>query len=268
MSLTQHDKSIASLARALKLLTRKKECSDIERYDNLKKALDAARKVSFDELLIELEREGDEFKRKIDVAVDQRREQLLSAARDAVVPFKRLTDYDRVGVFKVDYKGKKVQLSVGSEALVTLEEADGAQLFEAIQKEAQALEEERFSREGYFDVLKVALAIAKSKGQQKDGSVPIKTLYPYVALARQTQSDQFLKTPDTKRFQDYSTAQFVFDLARFGREGWSVGNETLSTQTPNMATISAGKSMTPPVLDSIEGSGKPFATLMIKKKET
>ena len=267
MSLTQHDKSIAALGRTLKLLMRKKECSDVERYDTLKKALKAARAVSFDDLLIELEREGDEFKHKIDAALDQRREQLLRAARDAEIPYKRLSDYDKGGVFKVSYKGRKVQLSVGSETLVVTEEADGAKLFETIQQKTQELEEEPFSREGYFEVLKVAIGIARSRGQQKDGSVPIKTLYPYVALARQTQSDQFVKSPNAKRFQDYSTAQFVYDLARFGREGWSVGNETLSTQTPNMATISAGKSMTPPVLDSIEGSGKPFATLMIKKKE-
>ncbi len=267
MSLTQHDKSIAALGRALKLFIKKGECSDIERYDNLKKALNAARKVLFDDLLIELEREGDEVKRKIDTALDQRREQLLMAAREARIPYKRMTDYDRVGVFKITYKGRKAQLSVGSEKFLILEEADGARLFDAIQEQANVLENEPFSREGYFEALKVALGIARSKGQQKDGGVPVKTLYPYVALARQTQSDQFLKTPVSKRFQDYSTAQFVYDLARFGREGWSVGNETLTTQTPNMATISAGKSMTLPVLGSIEGSGKPFATLMIKKKE-
>ena len=267
MSLTQHDKSITSLSRLLKILIRKKECTDIERYDNLQKALKAARAVSFTDLLIELEREGEEGKRKVDAALDQRREQLLRTARDSGIPYKRMTEYDRVGVFKVTYKGRKAQLSVGSETLVVLEESDGAKLFEAIQKEMEVLEKETFSREEYFEVLKVALGIARSKGQQKDGSVPVKTLYPYVALARQTQSDQFLKSPNTRRFQDYSTAQFVYDLARFGREGWSVGNEILSTQTPNMATISAGKSMALPVLDSIEGSGKPFATLKIKKKE-
>lgn len=267
MSFTQYHKVVGTLARALNAVGKKTNLSELQRADIIKKALKAARAVAFNDLISQLEQQSEELDRGIEETLKQRREDLLRAARDENVPHKRFTDFDRVSVFKITYKGRKVRLHIGSELLRILEEVDGRKLFEAIQKEASKLESEPFSREEYFEALKIAFSIARSKGQQKDGAVAVKTLYPYVVLARHTQIKQFLNSPGLKRFQEYSTAQFVYDLARFGRKGWSFGNEVISTQTPNMATISAGKTMTLPILDSVEGSSKPFATLMIKKKE-
>lgn len=267
MSITQHEKAIAALARALKPVAKNQSKSEVDRYQALQNALKAAQAVTFNELLGDLESEVKEAKRVMDAALDQRREQLLRAAQEHGMPHKRMTDYDRVGVFKVTYKGTKSELQVGSEAMTVVSEVDGAKLFAAIQEAADKLENVPFSRGAFFDVLKAAFGIAKAKGQLKDGAVAIKTLYPYVAVAWQLQRDQFLKTPGAKSFQEYSSAQFVYDLARFGRDGWSIGNETLSTQTPNMATISAGKAMILPALGSLEAQGPQLATLSIKTRE-
>ncbi len=267
MSLTQHEKAIAALARALKPVTKNQNKSEVDHYQAIENALKAAQSVSFNEFLSELESELKEAKRVMDSALEQRREQLLRAAQEHGMPHKRMTDYDRVGVFKVTYKGTKSELQVGSEAMTIVTEVDGSKLFTAIREAGDKLENVPFSREAFFDVLKAAFGIAKAKSQVKDGAVAIKTLYPYVAVAWQLQREQFLKTPGSKSFQDYSSAQFVYDLARFGRDGWSIGNETLSTQTPNMATISAGKAMILPTLGSLEAQGPQLATLAIKTRE-
>jgi len=71
--------------------------------------------------------------------------------------------------------------------------------------------------------------------------------------------------PSTRSFRGYSSAQFVFDLARFGRKDWSSGDETLRGQTPNMNTAAAGKSLTLPNLDELDKLGHQFALVRIEK---
>ena len=70
--------------------------------------------------------------------------------------------------------------------------------------------------------------------------MPIRRLYPLVVLVRQSQDERFVKRPEQKSFRNYPMAQFVYDLARFGKDGWIMQGERLSTQTPNMASIQKG----------------------------
>lgn len=267
MSLIQHAKAVEALTRALRPLSKGKELSDVKLLDTLRKVLKAAHSVPFAELISELERQSTEIDQRIAHTLEQRRELLLRSARDAKVPHMRFTNYDQIGAFKVTYKGKKVQLYVGSEALKELEETDGSKLFDVIQKEAEALDCQALSREELFLTLKDALRLVPAQGRQPDGWVPVRNLYPYVVLARQARSKRFLEKPEPSRFQGYSTAQFVYDLARFGREGWSFGNEILRTMTPNMATIREGKAMMLPSFETVEGPGPQLAVLRIDKKE-
>ena len=90
-------------------------------------------------------------------------------------------------------------------------------------------------------------------------------MYVYVAMLRNLQFDDFVKKPSARSFRDYSSAQFVFDLARFGRRDWSCGDETLRGETPNMATVLAGKAMTLPNLDEVDKLGSQFAQVRIEK---
>ena len=64
------------------------------------------------------------------------------------------------------------------------------------------------------------MALAKAQGQARDGKVPIRRLYPLVVLVRQIQDERFVKRPEQKSFRNYPMAQFVYDLARFGKDGW------------------------------------------------
>lgn len=62
----------------------------------------------------------------------------------------------------------------------------------------------------------------------------------------------------------YSSAQFVFDLARYGRSSWACGEYVLRTQTPNMNTVAAKKAVTLPDLDTVDKLGPQFAVLKVK----
>lgn len=268
MSMVQYDKAVSALSRAIKQLTRKKETPDGERLDLLKKALKAARSVSLDDLIGEIDKEVAELDLRVADALKHRREQLLRAASDAKVPNKKFSDYDRVGIFKITYKGRKVMLDVGSEAFMTVEEMDGRKLFDVVNKAAEELEGVPFTREEFFKTLKSAFGHARADGKVKDGSVAIRTLYSYVVSARQLRCDKYFKKPSVKSFQDYSIAQFAYDLARFGRDGWFFDNESLRTMTPNMATIKAGSALTLPAFGTVEKPGPQFATLKIEKRES
>ena len=96
------------------------------------------------------------------------------------------------------------------------------------------------------------MALAKAQGQARDGKVPIRRLYPLVVLVRQSQNERFVKRPEQKSSRNYPIAQFVYDLARFGQEGWIMQDERLSTQTPNMASIQKGTTV---MLPSLDGRG-------------
>ena len=71
--------------------------------------------------------------------------------------------------------------------------------------------------------MKDAIGLAVTLRRDKNGRVPVRDLYPLVALVRQGKDERFLKRPHSKSFTDYSMAQFVYDFARFGRGGWKMG---------------------------------------------
>ena len=267
MSIAQYEKALSGLTRAIRQLGSKKETTDRERRDILKKAQNAAQLVLIDDLISEIQTELNDVEQKIEESLKQRREQLLIAARDSGTPHKRFTDYDRVGIFKVTYKGQKIQLDIGSEILMTIEETNGDKAFDAINKAAQELESTPFSRDEFFATIKSAFGYARADGNIREGSIAVKALYVYVVSARHLRSSNYLKNPSVKAFQDYSLAQFAYDLARFGRDGWFFGKEALKTMTPNMVTIKAGKALMLPSLDSVEKQGPQFATLKIEKRE-
>jgi hypothetical protein len=145
-------------------------------------------------------------------------------------------------------------------------ENDGGRLFSLIKDQTNRLERKDFSREEFFRWLRDAIRMAKGRGIGEDGRVPVKQLFPFVVLARQSRNEAFLKKPGVKSFLDYQPYQFVYDLARFGSDGWGVQDYLLRTQTPNMATISQGKTMMLPSLESMEGAGQQIAVLWIEKR--
>ena len=81
-------------------------------------------------------------------------------------------------------------------------------------------------------------------------------LYPLLVLIRQSRNERFVAHPVLKSFTEYPISQFVYDLARFGREGWKTDRgERLCNEPPNMASIDKGLTMTLPSFNG-DGSGR------------
>ena len=260
-------RAVDSLSRAIKEAMKSKDTSDIDRVVTLRKALKFARELPLSDLIAEVERTITQAEERIAAGLNERREQLLKAARDAAIPHKRFTEFDQVGVFKVTYKGKRVRLHLGSELAVEFDETDGRRVLDRIQAEKSALDRVPFSREEFFRMVKTALQLARAEGHQGDGGVPIRLLYPFLVLARQARSKEFLDAPKSRQFTEYPMVQFVYDLARFGRGGWALGTESLRTTGPNMATIQQGKAVMLPLLDSLDGTPTQLAVLRLERKE-
>lgn len=266
MDLNKHFKELQRISAALKKMhSPKKPLGGHVLADTLAEAIAAAKAFNPDELLAMLAQEADGVRKSLEDGLEHRRESLLAAARDAKMFQKRFGEFDRVGPFKVSYRGKRVLLEIGSEPVADLEATDGIQVLATIQQQLTALEAQPFSRDEFFRSIRDAIRLARERGKDRDGWVSVRLVYVYVTLLRNLQFDDFVNKPSTRSFRDYSSAQFVFDLARFGRNDWSSGDETLRGQTPNMATVSAGKSLTLPNLDELDKLGHQFALVRIEK---
>ena len=207
--------------------------------------------------------------RQREAALDRRREDLARSAKEVGWTVLRRQDYDVVDCFRVDYRKDRVTVRLGSEKLDAFAEVDGKRLFSRLRAAREALDGFPFDRLGFLQALKDAIGLAQTLKRDRDGRVPIRTLYPLVALARQSRNERFLKKPDSKTYADYPMTQFVYDLARFGREGWKTEwGERVSNQPPNMATIARGATVTLPVLDGRGTDGAQLGSIWIERSRS
>ena len=182
---------------------------------------------------------------------------------------RRRRDYDIVDCFRVDYKKDRVTVRLGSERLDVFDEADGKGLFSRLCAAREALDRVPFDRLGFLQHLKDAVGVAGALRRDRNGRVPIRKLYPLVVLVRQIQNERFLKRPDSKTYADYPMTQFIYDFARFGREGWKTERgERVSNQPPNMATVAKGASVTLPVLDGRDTDGVQLGSIWIERSRS
>lgn len=250
-------KALERARRTVGLLVKAKDTSRTERISALDKAIAALQEFEAARALSVLNRELDVLVRSRDEVLKHRRENLARCAKEAGWPAKRLKEDDFVGGFQVSYRLEKVTLRLGSELLTTFDEPDGASLFSRLQQERSKLEGFPFARLDFIESFKDAIHLARRQGKDREGKVPIRTLYPLLVLSRQGRDERFIKRPVSNSFTEYSMAQFVYDLARFGRDGWKTDRgERLCNQPPNMASIAKGATVTLPALDG-DGSGGP-----------
>ena len=261
---------VVSRARlALSKLAKAEAAGETEEMISLyRRCIDAFREATSDSLP-NLEREYAKLLECRNNVLSRRRETLHHVAKERGWPSKRLKDSDFVGCLEVRYKKERVTVCIGSEALESFKETDGAKLFSRLEAVRAGLDEFPFDRTTFFRILKDAWSLAKAQGHHRDGRVNIRKLYPLVVLSRQSQDERFLKHPESKTFTDYPMAQFVYDLARFGQGGWVMDDgERLSNQTPNMATIAKGTTITLPSLGGREGSKTQINAVCIQKVST
>ena len=251
-SLDTGAKALNRAHRAVAALAKARDTGTVELLALHERAVAALREAESGRLLSFLEDELRRLVQQQDSALKSRREELLRSAKKHGWAAKRLTNSDVVGCFRIEYKAARATVHLGSERLDAFDEADGTRLFARIEEAKTGLDGFPFEREGFFRLLKEAMVLAKVQGQARDGKVPIRRLYPLVVLVRQSQDERFVKRPEQKSFSNYPMAQFVYDLARFGKDGWIMQDERLSTQTPNMASIQKGATV---MLPSLDGRG-------------
>ena len=258
-------KKCQKLSQILQKILKAKNRHDSEFIKLLRSALAAAQEFPQEQLAINLESHLKELEAQNQELLRRRRESLLFGAKEAGLPHKRFEAYDRIGPCKVSYRDKKVVLEIGSEKLRELEEVDGSQLLAAIRESLASLEKGPFNRPEFFRLLKRAYSILRDEQKARDGWVPIRELFPVFVLTRQLANRAFMAKPESRNFQAYSTAQFVYDLSRFGRQDWGCNGERVETRTPSMRETQYA--MTLPNLDSVEKSGPQIAHFRIIKRE-
>ena len=107
---------------------------------------------------------------------------------------------------------------------------DGRELFSRLRTAWKALDHVPFDRLRFLQDLKDAIGVARALGRDRNGKVPIRKLYPLVALVRQAGNERFLKRPDSKTYVDYPMTQFVYD---FGvGSGARVGGPSAASGSP------------------------------------
>lgn len=252
--------------KAVNALVTGKSTTRSNKIAALDKAIGALQRMDLAQTLSTLNRERSVLVQELEESLKHRREHLVRLAKKEGWPIKRLEKYDFVGGFQVNYKLEHVTLLLGSESLTKFNEPDGAGLFSRLQKERSKLESFPFNRQDFFESMKDAIHLARRQGKDRKGKVPIRILYPLFALARQSRDECFIKRPAPESFTDYSMAQFVFDLARFGRDSWKTNQgERLCNQPPNMASIAKHATVTLPTLDGDGSGGEQVGSLWIER---
>lgn len=264
-------RALSKVSRTLTALAKASKEDPGQAFSAREKTLTALRELDakLDPWIGHLDAEQAAQARQRKAALDRRRENLARAAGEVGWRVLRRQDYDVVDCFRVDYRKDRVTVRLGSEKLDAFDEVDGTQLFSRLRAAREALDGSPFDRLGFLQALKDAIGLAQTLKRDRDGRVPIRKLYPLVVLARQSRNERFLKKPDSKTYADYPITQFVYDLARFGREGWKTERgERVSNQPPNMATIAKGASVTLPVLDGRDTDGAQLGSIWVERSHS
>lgn len=261
-------KVLGKVTRSLTALAKATKVDPGQAFSARNKAVAALRDLDtrLDGWIRDLDTEQAAHARQREAALERRREDLRRSAEAVGWKVLRRGDYDIVDCFRVDYKKDRVTVRLGSERLDAFDEVDGKGLLSRLRAAREALDRVPFDRLQFLQDLKGAIGVAGVLGRDRNGKVPIRKLYPFVALIRQTGNARFLKRPDSKTYADYPMTQFVYDFARFGRQGWKTERgERISNQPPNMADVAKGASVTLPVLGGQDTDGVQLGSIQIER---
>ena len=264
-------KVLGRVTRSLTALAKATKGDPGQAFSARSKAVGALRDLDtrLDGWIRDLDAEQAAHARQREAALDRRRDDLARSAMEADWTVRRRREYDVVDCFRVDYTKNRVTVQLGSEKLDAFDEADGRRLFARLCTAREELDRVPFDRLEFLQTLKDAVGLAETMKQDRNGKVPIRKLYPMVVLARQLRNERFLRKPDSKTYADYSMTQFVYDFARFGREGWRTERgERVSNQPPNMATVAKRASITLPVLGGRDTDGVQLGSIWIERSRS
>jgi hypothetical protein len=181
-----------------------------------------------------IEREASEVRERVETSLRSRREKLHQAAGAAQWHAQMGGQYDRIDIFQVEYEGVTAVVKLGGVPCERVKEVDGEKLFDRLKQLKAELQQAPFQRENFFKQLRGAYATCRRTTGAGDEFVPVRELHREMVLERARGSERFRKSGEAKSIDGYSLPQFVFDLARFIREGVTVGEERVVMPTPSM----------------------------------
>lgn len=193
-----------------------------------------ARQVNWNALVTTLEAEARGMRETEEAHLRSRREKLLQAASAARCPNEMGARFDRIDIFQVEYEGVTAVVKLGGVVAACIKEADGEKLFGQIKQLRAGLEQTPFNRESFLKLLKNAYTTCRRTLAGDDEYVPVHELHREMVLERARNSDRFRKSAEAKAIEPYALTQFVFDLARFLREGAVLGAERIVAHPPSM----------------------------------
>lgn len=225
---------IGKLAKVLSAAVKSKAIGKPEFAEQIEEANKLAAQINWTEVRANIEREAIGERERNQANLNGRREKLLQAAAAARWPMQQGSQFDLLDIFQVHYEGAAVVAKLGGVPFHRTMETDGEKVFAMLKQLRAGLDQVPFQREAFFKQLKGAHAICRHAQPNGDEFVPVRELHREMVFERARNSDRFRKTGEAKSIEDYSLAQFIYDLARLIRDGAVVGGERILTQTPAM----------------------------------
>ena len=234
MGLDADASALQKLGKALSAAVKSRAFGRPDFAKHIVEASKLAGQINWSEVKGNIEREASAEREKEEVNLRTRREKLLQAASAANWPMQQGGQLDRIDIFHLEYEGATAVVKIGGVVLERARESDGERLFARLRELRTALDQAPFHRDDFFKMLKEAHIICRFRMAGGDESVPVRELHREMLLEHARNSERFRKAAEPKNIEPYSLPQFIFDLARFIRDGPSVGGERLATQTPSM----------------------------------
>jgi hypothetical protein len=227
---------LQSLSKHLLAALRPESKTEVDYCLTLEAAFTVAEKVDWSAFLESIREAAESARTKQLEDLNMRRQALHRAAREAGVIIDGAGNSDRIDIFQIDYEGMTAVVKLSDITIERIKLSDGGALFRAIRELRLKLENNRYSRESFFENLRVAYAALRNGGSQSDEFISVADLHREVVFEQARKSDAFRRSPDPKNLPVYPLYQFVFDLARFVHAGVAMpGGLRLKTQTPSMA---------------------------------
>ena len=231
------DADANAVQRLGKLLVAAVKSRAFGRPDYAKQIEEASRlanQIDWAALKSTIARQAAEVREREETSLRSRREKLHQAAGAAQWHAQMWSQYDRIDIFQVEYQGTAAVVKLGGVPCERVNEVEGEKLFASLRQLKAAFQQVPFQRETFFRQLRGAYATCRRAGGAGDEFVLVRELHREMVLERARDSERFRKSGEAKTIEDYSLPQFIFDLARFVREGITVGAERVVMQTPSM----------------------------------
>lgn len=226
--------AVQRLGKVLVAAVKSRAFGKPEYRKQIEEASRLASQIDWSGLKAAIELEAAEVREREETGLQTRREKLHQSASAGQWQAQMGSQYDRIDIFQVEYEGAIAVVKLGGVPFERVKEVDGEKLFARLKHLKSVLDQSPFQRDQFFRQLKGAYATSRRAGGAGEEFVPVRELHREMVLERARGSERFRKSGEVKSIEPYSLPQFIYDLARFLRQGVSLGDDRVVTQTPSM----------------------------------